>query len=57
MSRSAPARGYAAHQRLGAGRGTLDLRDYRELFQNVLVLVFLWCENVTDKVWLGLRKN
>ena len=33
---------------------TLDLRDSRELFQNIPVLLFLWCENTVGDVWLGV---
>ena len=33
---------------------TLDSWDSRELLQNILVLLILWCENAVGKVWLGL---
>ena len=28
-----------------------------ELFQNILVLLFLWCENAVGKMLLGLGKK
>ena len=34
-----------------------DWRDSHEMFQNVLVLLFLWHENTVGKVCFGLGKR